>query len=92
MKFQNTLGTFLPQTLSVGWGIIGKNTPVGRHLTLQLLLFSCCWLSAMQGRESQVIGLQILAAKASGFQGISVVFGDFSYILFLVVYTDDKDQ
>lgn len=46
----------------------------------------------MQGRESQVIGLQILAAKASGFQGISVVFEDFSYILFLVVYTDDKDQ
>lgn len=46
---------------------------------------------ALQGRESQVIGLQILAAKASGFQEIPVVFGDFSDILFLVVYTDDKD-
>lgn len=46
----------------------------------------------MQGRESQVFGLQILAAKASGFQEISVVFGDLSYILFLVVYIDVKDQ
>lgn len=92
MKCQNALETFLPQTLSVGWDIIGKNTSMGRHWTLQLLLFSCCWCLALQGRESQVIGLQILAAKASGFQEIPVVFGDFSDILFLVVYTDDTDQ
>lgn len=92
MKCQNALETFLPQTLSVGWGIIGKNTSMGRHLHCSFSCSPAVGCLALQGRESQVIGLQILAANASGFQEISVVFGDFSYILFLVVYTDDKDQ
>lgn len=96
MKCQNTLGTSSPlhswPKHSGSYDITGKSTSVGRHLTLQFHLASCLRACSMQGKESYIIEIEILAAKASGFQEVSVGFRDVCCILLLGVCTDGNDQ